>query len=57
MDTETKVFQSGNNLAIRLVSDGRIPCGTKVRQHREGNRIIIETIDEWPPEFLALAGS
>jgi virulence-associated protein VagC len=57
MITETKVFQTGNSLAVRLIGDCRLPPGTTIREHREGNRIILEMVDEWPPEFLALAGS
>jgi virulence-associated protein VagC len=57
MSKETTVFQTGNSLAVRLLGDCRLPRGTKVREHREGNRIILEMVDEWTPEFLALAGS
>jgi virulence-associated protein VagC len=57
MPTQTTVFQTGNSLAVRLLGDCRLPRGTKVRERREGNRIVIEAVDEWPTEFLALAGS
>ena len=57
MSTETTVFQTGNSLAVRLLGDCRLPRGARVREHREGNRIILELVDEWTPEFLELAGS
>ena len=57
MSTETTVFQTGNSLAVRLLGDCRLPRGARVREHREGNRIILELVDEWTPEFLDLAGS
>ena len=58
MSRETKVFKSGNSLAVRLLGPCRLPRGTRVREIREGDRIIIEAIeDEWPPEFLAAAGA
>jgi virulence-associated protein VagC len=57
MSTETTVFQTGNSLAVRLLGDCKLPRGTKVREHREGTRIILEPVDEWPADFLAVAGS
>ena len=57
MTTETAVFQTGNSFAVRLLGDCKLPLGTKIREHREGNRIILEMVDEWPTEFAALAGS
>lgn len=57
MITETTVFQTGNSLAVRLLGECKLPRGTRVREHREGNRIILELVDEWPVEFLQLAGS
>jgi virulence-associated protein VagC len=57
MPTETTVFQTGNRLAVRLLGDCRLPRGTKVRERRGGKRIVMEAVDEWPSEFLVLAGS
>ena len=36
----------------------RFPDGaTEVVVHREGNRIILEPVDEWSDEFLAVLGA
>jgi virulence-associated protein VagC len=50
---ETKVFKSGNSLAVRLPKTLEIACGP-VSIHREGKRIIIEEIskDGWPEGFF-----
>lgn len=58
MSTETVVFQVGNSLAVRLVGDCKLTRGMRVRERREGDRIIIEPlIDAWPRGFLAAAGA
>jgi virulence-associated protein VagC len=58
MITETVVFQVGNSLAVRLVGDCKLPRGMRIREHREGNRIILEPMaDAWPRAFLAAAGA
>ena len=41
---ESVVFKNGNSLAIRLLGECRLPKGTRVREYKEGNRIIIEPI-------------
>ena len=54
----SKVFQSGNSLAVRLVGDCRLPRGTRVSEHRRGSSIVIEPIGrEWSPRFLSSLGS
>jgi virulence-associated protein VagC len=58
MARETVVFKTGNSMAVRLLGPCRLRKGTRVRQLRDGDRIIIEPIrDEWSPEFLAVAGA
>jgi virulence-associated protein VagC len=58
MDAETVVFQVGNSLAVRLVGDCKLPRGMRVRERREGDRIILEPLaDAWPRAFLAAAGA
>jgi virulence-associated protein VagC len=54
---DSVVFKNGNSLAVRLVGDCRLPQGTRVREYREGNRIIIEPIGGWPESFLAALGA
>ena len=50
---KTKIFKSGNSLAVRLPKALDLPCGT-VSIHREGHRIIIEevTANGWPEGFF-----
>ena len=50
---KTKVFRSGNSLAVRLPKSFELPCGS-VSIHREGQRIIIEptTGNGWPEGFF-----
>lgn len=50
---KTKVFKSGNSLAVRLPKELEMPCGT-VSIHREGRKIIIEEVTEtgWPNGFF-----
>jgi virulence-associated protein VagC len=58
MDTETVVFQVGNSLAVRLVGDCKLPRGMRIRERREGSRIIIEPMtDAWPRASIAAAGA
>lgn len=57
MPAETITFASGNSIAVRLLADCRLPRGTRVREYRDGNRIIIEPVDAWPDEFLAALGA
>ncbi len=50
---KTKVFKSGNSLAVRLPKSIELPCGT-VSIHREGRKIVIEETTEngWPVGFF-----
>lgn len=57
MASDTITFASGNSIAVRLIADCRLPRGTRVREYREGQRIIIEPIDAWSDDFLAAVGS
>jgi virulence-associated protein VagC len=49
----TKIFKSGNSLAVRLPKALELSCGT-VSIRREGRKIIIEeeTENGWPEEFF-----
>ncbi len=56
MDTafvKTKVFRSGNFLAVRLPSGFELPCG-EVNIRREGLRVVIEEAppESWPEGFF-----
>ena len=50
---KTKIFKSGNSLAVRLPKALELPCGT-VSIHRGGRKIIIEEVTEmgWPEGFF-----
>ena len=50
---KTKIFKSGNSLAIRLPKKLGLTCGT-VSIHREGPKIIIEEVSDngWPEGFF-----
>jgi len=50
---ETKVFKSGNSLAVRLPKELELPCGS-VSIRREGKKIVIEEVTEngWPEGFF-----
>lgn len=51
------VFKNGNSMAVRLIGDCRLPRGTRVREYREGSKIIIEEIGGWPESFQRTLGS
>ena len=57
MGNETIVFQRGNSLAVRLTGDCRLPKGTRVREYREGQRVVIEPLEMWPDRFVEALGS
>ena len=58
MDSESVVFRVGNSLAVRLVGDCKLPRGMRIRERRDGTRIILEPmVDAWPRSFLAAAGA
>lgn len=49
-----RIFQSGNNQAVRLPKELRFPDGVEdVAIHRQGDRIILEPLGhrEWPEDF------
>jgi antitoxin VapB len=45
--TRAKLFPNGRSQAVRLPKEFRLP-GSEVLIHREGDRLIIEAIDEGP---------
>jgi virulence-associated protein VagC len=50
---KTKIFKSGNSLAIRLPKALELTCGP-ASIYREGGKIIIEQVTEtgWPEGFF-----
>jgi len=54
---ESVVFKNGNSLAIRLLGECKLPQGTRVREYLDGERIIIEPINnKWSDSFLNSLG-
>lgn len=54
---DSVVFQTGNSVAVRLVGDCRLPKGTRIREYRQGARIILEPVPGWPKSFRDAIGS
>ena len=53
-----KLFQNGGSQAVRLPQSCRFPEGaTEVEVRREGNRLVLEPVDEWPEEFRRVLGA
>ena len=53
-----KIFRTGRSQAVRLPKEVRFEADqAEVRVRREGNRVILEPLDEWPEAFLAALGS
>lgn len=50
---KTRVFKSGNSLAVRLPKGLELPCGT-VSIHRDGRKLVIEEVTGtgWPAGFF-----
>ena len=57
-ELRAKIFRTGRSQAVRLPKEARFDEDlTEVRVRREGNRLILEPLDEWPEDFLATLGS
>jgi antitoxin VapB len=53
-----KLFQNGGSQAVRLPKECRFPDDQKeVVVRREGRRVILEPVDEWPAAFRACLGA
>jgi antitoxin VapB len=53
-----KIFRTGRSQAVRLPKEVRFDADhSEVRVRREGNRVILEPLDEWSEAFLAALGS
>jgi antitoxin VapB len=51
-----KIFRNGGSQAVRLPKECRFPAD-EVIVRREGNRVILEPVDEWPVSFRACLGA
>jgi virulence-associated protein VagC len=54
---ESVVFKAGNSLAVRLVGECRLPKGTRIREYRDGDRIVLQPVKGWPKAFRDAMGS
>jgi antitoxin VapB len=53
-----KLFQNGGSQAVRLPRECRFPEGEReVLVRRVGRRVILESIEHWPDEFVSSLGS
>ena len=52
-----KLFQNGGSQAVRLPKECRFPAQREVLVRREGRRVILEVVDEWPDAFRACRGA
>ena len=52
----TSVFTNGNSVAVRLVGDCRLPTGTPICEYRDGERIILQPMHQWPKSFIEALG-
>ena len=58
MTVRAKLFQNGGSQAVRLPKEYRFPEDQhEVLVRRDGNRVILEPINEWPPGFADLIGA
>ncbi len=58
MAERAKIFNNGGSQAVRLPKAFRFPEGQReVSVRRVGKKVILEPLDEWTPEFLAVLGS
>lgn len=52
-----KLFQNGGSQAVRLPKEYRFEDQEEVLIRRDGDRVILEPVDQWSAEFLACLGS
>lgn len=58
MATRAKLFQNGGSQAVRLPKECRFPEEQmEVLVRREGTRVILEPLDEWPADFVEILGA
>jgi antitoxin VapB len=53
-----KLFRNGGSQAVRLPKDCRFPEDqSEVVVRREGRRVILEPVDQWPASFARCLGA
>ena len=57
-ELRAKIFRTGRSQAVRLPKEVRFEEDQgEVRVRREGSRVILEPLDEWPAAFLEALGT
>lgn len=57
-ELRAKIFRTGRSQAVRLPKEVRFEEDEEeVRVRREGSRVILESLDQWPAAFLEALGS
>jgi len=57
MASHAKLFRNGGSQAVRLPRSCRFDGQTEVVVKREGRRVVLEPLDEWPSDFLQILGT
>jgi len=58
MRLRAKLFHNGGSQAVRLPKECRFPDEDReVLARRDGRRVILESVDEWPSELVACLGA
>jgi antitoxin VapB len=58
VSARAKLFKNGGSQAVRLPRSCRFPDNqVEVVVHREGRRVILEPVDEWPASFQRCLGA
>jgi antitoxin VapB len=58
MSSRAKLFQNGGSQAVRLPRSCRFPEDQdEVVVRREGRKVILEPVDEWPEAFERCLGA
>jgi antitoxin VapB len=56
--SRARLFRNGGSQAVRLPKEFRFSDDRReVLVRREGRRVILEPLDEWPDRFLACLGA
>jgi virulence-associated protein VagC len=57
-NARAKLLRTGGSQAVQLPQEFRFPEEqSEVLVRREGNRLILEPIEEWPEDFRACLGA
>jgi antitoxin VapB len=58
MSARAKLFRNGGSQAVRLPRSFRFPDEQdEVLVHREGRKVVLEPVDEWPATFHRCLGA